>query len=116
MGTRSFYYIHNRPTDLCARFYTQLCNDGSRNAWLDALFNIFSEKEGLNESLHSINMPTLVVWGKNDETVPPQFAEEFHRAIAGSELIYYDECGHSVPLEKPEELTSDILRFCKCAD
>jgi pimeloyl-ACP methyl ester carboxylesterase len=116
MGTRSFYYIRNRPTDLCARFYEQLRSDGSRNAWLNALFNIFSEKEGLNISLQSINTPTLVVWGQNDDTVPLHFAEEFHRAIAGSGLIQYEECGHSVPLEKPEELTSDILRFCKCAD
>jgi pimeloyl-ACP methyl ester carboxylesterase len=115
MGTRSFYYIHNRPIDLCARFFAQLHSNGRRDAWLDSFFNVFSEKETIAGILPLINAPTLIVWGENDDTVSPEFAEEFHRAIIGSSLVRYKECGHSVPLEKPEELVGDIIKFCNCA-
>jgi pimeloyl-ACP methyl ester carboxylesterase len=115
MGTRSFYYIHNRPIDLCTRFFAQLQSNGQRDAWLDSFFNVFSEKETITGILPLINMPTLIVWGENDDTVPPELAEEFQRAIIGSNVVRYKECGHSVPLEKPEELVGDIIKFCNCA-
>jgi pimeloyl-ACP methyl ester carboxylesterase len=114
MGARSFYYIHNRPTDLCSQFFIQLCRNGNREAWLNALHNAFSEKQAFLRSLSSIDTPTLIIWGENDDTVSSHFAEEFHSAIVGSDVIRYGECGHSVPLEKPEELTGDIVKFCKC--
>jgi pimeloyl-ACP methyl ester carboxylesterase len=68
--------------------------------------------KGLAKRLHRIEIPTLVVWGKQDRLVPVAYAEEFGRRIAGSRVEVIDECGHIPQLEQPEKtfaLVSDFL-------
>ena len=68
--------------------------------------------KGLAKRLHRIEIPTLVVWGRQDRLVPVAYAEEFGRRIAGSRVEVLDECGHIPQLEQPEktyELVSSFL-------
>ena len=58
-----------------------------------------------------ITAPTLVVWGRDDKTNALELGEATHAAIKGSELIVYDNCGHGVPQEKPDEFNRDVLAF-----
>jgi pimeloyl-ACP methyl ester carboxylesterase len=64
--------------------------------------------EGISEHISS---PTLIVWGKNDLAVSPQDAERLQKEIKHSRLVLFDECGHMVPEEKPEELTQALSDF-----
>ncbi|MFI5251403.1 MAG: alpha/beta fold hydrolase [Bacteroidota bacterium] len=114
MGARSFYNIGNRPSDLCHQFFIQLSKDGRRKIWLNSLQNIFSDQLKFRKILAALRVRTLIVWGENDMTASHEYAEEFHRLIAGSTIITYGKCGHSVPLEYPEELCTDILNFINC--
>jgi pimeloyl-ACP methyl ester carboxylesterase len=59
--------------------------------------------------LPKIKCPTIVVCGRDDAATPLLLAEEMAAAIAGSELIVVEQCGHLVTMEKPVE-TSAILR------
>jgi pimeloyl-ACP methyl ester carboxylesterase len=51
-------------------------------------------------------LPTLPIWGREDEVSPLAAGEEHAKAIGGSKLVGFDKCGHI-----PEvELTADFLR------
>ena len=48
----------------------------------------------LDNRLHAIHQPTLVIWGREDKLIPVSFAERFHHEIANSRLRIIDNCGH----------------------
>ncbi len=58
-----------------------------------------------------IKVPTLVVWGRDDKTNALEMGEETARLIPGAKLIVYDNTGHGVPTERPEEFNRDVLAF-----
>jgi pimeloyl-ACP methyl ester carboxylesterase len=67
--------------------------------------------KGLKRRIHRIQVPTLVVWGKEDRIVPPVYAEEFVRRIPGSRQETVDQAGHAPHLEQPEAVTRLVRDF-----
>ena len=57
-----------------------------------------------------IKVPTLVIWGRNDQTNALEMGEATAANIPGSELVVL-ECGHGVPTEKPEEFNKLVADF-----
>jgi pimeloyl-ACP methyl ester carboxylesterase len=51
--------------------------------------------------LSEVELPTLIVWGRNDHVVPPADALEYNRLLRNSELVIFDECGHLPMAERP---------------
>ncbi len=111
LARRSFHDIRSRPPDLCEEFFRQLSRPGKREAWLNGLRNVYSPDDTFQTDLSLIRVPTLIVWGENDRTVPKDAATQFHQNIPNSTLKFFAECGHSVPLEKPKELSETIIEF-----
>jgi pimeloyl-ACP methyl ester carboxylesterase len=60
--------------------------------------------------LSKINVPTLVMVGRQDALTPPPLAEEMASGIKGSRLAVIEECGHLSPLERPQAATA-LLRL-----
>ena len=58
--------------------------------------------------LAGIQVPTLVLFGEQDEITPLAEARLMHQGIAGAHLEVIGECGHLPPLEHPER-TSELL-------
>jgi pimeloyl-ACP methyl ester carboxylesterase len=58
-------------------------------------------------------LPTLIVWGREDRIVPVECGELFHKAIAGSALRIIEHCGHFPHLEKPTEFFRTVSDFLK---
>ncbi len=56
-------------------------------------------------------LPTLVVWGKHDRIVPVSAGHAYSKAIAGSELLVLDECGHRPEIECTAEFVDSIRNF-----
>ncbi|WP_420590606.1 alpha/beta fold hydrolase [Bacterioplanoides sp.] len=72
------------------------------------------EKNGpqdLLPRLSELNMPVLVVNGKQDELVPVSVAEKFHQHINNSQLAIVDQAGHMPMMEKPKETAAIIRDF-----
>ncbi len=61
----------------------------------------------------SIDVPTLLVWGRHDKIVPIEMAERLHRDIPGSELVILESGGHIPQEEIPEETSIAVTRFLK---
>lgn len=111
LGRRSFHSIASRPLDLCDRFYRQLCRRGARTSWLNAFRDSVAIDNLFQSRLSSLSIPTLIVWGECDRTVPPNMAMALSRQINRSQCHTLPSCAHSVPLEQPEALVDVLSRF-----
>lgn len=70
-------------------------------------------RHNLGEELGQIKVPTLLIWGKNDNVTPPFVGEEFHKLIPNSELAFIDKCGHAPMMEVPNEFNDILEKFLK---
>jgi pimeloyl-ACP methyl ester carboxylesterase len=68
-------------------------------------------RNNLGEELNQIQIPTLLIWGKNDTVTPPFVAEEFHKLIPNSQLHFIDKCGHAPMMEVPGEFNDLLFTF-----
>lgn len=59
-----------------------------------------------------IAVPTLLIWGEDDERSPLTVARQFNEAIVGSELVVIPESGHMSNLERPELFNAAVRDFC----
>jgi pimeloyl-ACP methyl ester carboxylesterase len=58
--------------------------------------------------LVDIRIPTLVISGRQDRTVPLARAQEMAADIPRSQLVVLEQCGHMAPLEKPVEVAAAL--------
>jgi pimeloyl-ACP methyl ester carboxylesterase len=70
-----------------------------------------AQHQNLSEELGKVKVPTLLVWGLNDNITPPHVAHEFHRLLPDAELRFIDHCGHAAMMEQPEEFNIVLNRF-----
>jgi 3-oxoadipate enol-lactonase len=62
-------------------------------------------------TLADINVPTLVVVGREDVYTPVALAEQLHQSITGSVLAIIEEAGHMPNLERPTEFNHALEQF-----
>ena len=63
-------------------------------------------REDLRLVLPRVNVPVVIVVGKEDRLTPPRLAQEMHGLIPSSTLYLLHGCGHLPPIEKPEALAT----------
>ena len=61
--------------------------------------------------LSQMNVPTLLIVGEQDVSMPPPAMELCHKLIPGSRLEMVQGCGHSVHFERPEVFNKLVLDF-----
>jgi pimeloyl-ACP methyl ester carboxylesterase len=61
--------------------------------------------------LVDIKLPTLVISGRQDQSIPLARAEEMAADISNSRLVVLEDCGHMAPLEKPVEVAAALRRW-----
>lgn len=71
-----------------------------------------SRKEGLQR----LNVPALVIHGKDDLLVPVEGGIDTHEALAGSELLVIDGMGHDLPRPLWPRIVDAITRLTKRAE
>jgi len=62
--------------------------------------------------LPKIGVPTLVLWGDDDQRSPMNIAEQLRNAIPNAELAVIANAGHVSNMEQPEEFNAQVRRFC----
>ena len=60
-------------------------------------------RHNMSKDLPSMDTPTCIIWGKQDNVTPPDVAKEFHELLPDSELFWIDKCGHAAMMEHPDE-------------
>jgi pimeloyl-ACP methyl ester carboxylesterase len=66
---------------------------------------------GLGRRLHRIQVPTLIVWGRQDALIPVAYAAEFGSRIADSQVEVIDDCGHVLQADQPEHTWTALSKF-----
>jgi len=61
--------------------------------------------------LAEIDMPTIVICGRQDLAVPLARAEEMATTIPDARLAVLEVCGHMAPLERPAEVSAALRRW-----
>lgn len=61
--------------------------------------------------LHRINIPTLLMWGTEDEVIPFASHKPYLREIPGATLHAFDNSGHALPAERPREVAAAFTSF-----
>lgn len=65
----------------------------------------------IRERLGEIEVPTLIVWGRNDRVVPVPAAYNYQRRIPGSRLEIFEHTGHLPQLERPARFNRLVEEF-----
>ena len=60
-------------------------------------------RHNMSKDLSKFEMPTCLIWGKNDTITPPEVAEDFKSLMKDADLYWIDKCGHAPMMEHPEE-------------
>ncbi len=68
-------------------------------------------RHNLADKLHQVSVPTLLVWGKEDQITPAFVGEKFAELIENSKLIFIDKCGHAPMMEHIEEFNGYLEDF-----
>ncbi|MFT5858612.1 MAG: pimeloyl-ACP methyl ester carboxylesterase [Flavobacteriaceae bacterium] len=90
------------------RYFDLFVGEKNHLAFLDFVKQDIKDN---SSQLNKLNVPTLILWGKEDRWIPVKIAELFAEKIAHSELIIYDDCGH-VPMEEiPDQTIRDVSSF-----
>jgi pimeloyl-ACP methyl ester carboxylesterase len=65
----------------------------------------------LTDALPNVRTPTLVLFGKNDHTVPLDNAYLVQQCVPGARLVLLDDCGHVPMTEQPEAYLKAVRDF-----
>ncbi len=70
----------------------------------------------VTRAYRTIDVPTLIVWGEFDETLPVAMGYKLAAEIPGAQLLVIPSCMHSSPLERPRETAEIIREFSRKGD
>ena len=105
----TFYDPIHVTDELVERSY-DLANDRTRALQLLRLARSL-QSETIADQLSEIDVPTQLIWGRDDRITPPDVAEVFLRRLPRAELHFIDRCGHAPMIERPEAFNRLALAF-----
>lgn len=77
------------------------------------LHNLRGGREFLDDRIAALTVPTLLIWGEEDELIPVATGRLMHTLIPNSRLEVIAQCGHLPAFEKPIEFTNCVLNFLR---
>ncbi|MBI2389819.1 MAG: alpha/beta hydrolase [Deltaproteobacteria bacterium] len=105
--------VYGDPTkvtpELIDLYFDMAIREGNRRA-LVARFAQTQHGAG-SERIAQLKIPTLVMWGGRDRLLPPAHGERFHREVAGSKLVIFDDLGHVPHEEDPARTVAAVQGF-----
>jgi pimeloyl-ACP methyl ester carboxylesterase len=90
-------------------YFDMTRREGNRQALVQRFEQ--SDFGGHASRIATLKLPTLILWGGRDRLIPPDNAEHFHRDIAGSRLVVFDDLGHVPQEEDPERSAAALDDF-----
>lgn len=83
-----------------------------RNPINQKIFNDITESLWDSKSiLQDIQVPVLIVWGKEDKLIDVSCVPVFEKNLSNSTSVILDNTGHCPMIEKPEETARHYLKF-----
>jgi len=103
-----------------ARALRPLEEPAARRAFLQTLRSVIDargQRVSATDRLYLLNsMPTLVVWGGRDNTIPLAHGRDMHRAVPGSRFETLPRAAHFPNLEDPAGLAAVLRDFIETTE
>lgn len=109
-GLKKSFYDDSKITDEAVRMY-HIPLTGRNGQRAAALASQQWDLYPIESDLGKINVPTLIIWGAEDEVVPLETGKKMNSLIKNSELKIYEKIGHLPQEESPQRIVEDILEF-----
>ena len=106
------FYDPNHATDELVDECFEIVNDRNRVIRILAIAKS-AIRHNMAKDLPNMDMPSCLIWGKNDTITPPEVAEEFHEKLPDSSLYWIDKCGHAPMMEHPQEFNRLLDEWLK---
>jgi pimeloyl-ACP methyl ester carboxylesterase len=106
---KSFYDPSKITPDRVAYYHRPLKTRGGQLAAMRAraAFGNFP----VEPELGKIKVPTLLIWGAEDNVIPLEAGRKINSLIKESKLVVVDQCGHVPQEEMPERVLAEISIF-----
>jgi pimeloyl-ACP methyl ester carboxylesterase len=106
LGDGSFY--EKTPKNIIDEAILEASQTSSEVTYND--FKICDAFDTLDKT-STIDVPCLIICGKEDEMTPVKYSQFFHNKLINSQLCIIEKAGHSVMLEQPTLVNKAIENF-----
>lgn len=102
LGINDFVDTNSDTYTTCSKYFLSLMEDDIvRCNFVRILTKIGKKKEEWKEQLPRINVPTLILWAKDDKTTPVKWAYTLDSLMGNSKLEVLGDYRHMAILENP---------------
>jgi pimeloyl-ACP methyl ester carboxylesterase len=109
-GIKDVYGDPSKVTpELVDRYFELTLREGNREALRQRMQHLVAGEHA--ERIATLKQPTLILWGGRDKLIPPEIAQQFHRQIAGSQLVLFQDLGHVPQEEDPARSVQPVKAF-----
>jgi len=97
-------------------YWKSFSSAGGRRGMLE-LYRSFDldELKPYQRKLAALEVPTLILWGQQDEYLPLDYASRFAREIPGSKLVLLEGVRHFLFEDEPERCAKEVIEFLRQA-
>ncbi len=96
--------------EMVDRYWELLRYDDNRGATLKRFASYAARSSAPVPDLRNVTVPTLIMWGREDNLISVANAAVFQKRIANSQVIIYDGVGH-IPMEEIPTISAIDLRL-----
>jgi pimeloyl-ACP methyl ester carboxylesterase len=108
-------FVAHKPRPIPGQFKKVMFNEAKgREALLDKIFLAIAQdslENPVNDRLHEVKCPTLIIWGKHDRLIDVSAVDVLEARIKGSESVVFDHLAHVPMIEDPKAFADAHLSF-----
>jgi len=109
-GLEKSFYDRTKVTDeRVANYYRPLQTRGGQLAAVRARTQ--ADEYPIEPDLGRIYVPTLIIWGAQDQLIPLAAGRKMSLLIKDSKLVIFDSCGHLPQEEMPARTVDEMTKF-----
>jgi pimeloyl-ACP methyl ester carboxylesterase len=102
-------YVFRHPSLIDADLAYQVLTGAGKPGFIDAL-DALTDYD-FRDRLDDVKVPVLLVWGREDNLVPVEDADEFERLIPNARKVILEDTGHVPMLERPAVFNDLVTGF-----
>ncbi len=76
-----------------------------------ALDTMLTGQDATDSLLPELNMPVLILWGKEDKITPLELGKKMQQLVPQAELLVYDGCGHLAPEQCAGDMGPTLVEY-----
>lgn len=106
---RTYGSIFHNPLKLRSELLWEFANGAGTEGFLPAIRGLVGYD--FLDALEEVELPALIVWGRNDRIVPPADSAGYGDRLRNSHTVIYDRCGHVPMAERPVRFNRELEAF-----